>query len=98
MLLWPVLLNFFIEISLLQLLEAVPELSDLIMRLLLFTNLVLHQTRILREVPDPIPHVTLSVNRVGKHRECKRGRNRHAHMHLEIVVLVFLQRSLGLLA
>lgn len=97
MLLWPVLFNLFIEISLLQLLEAVPELADLIVRFLLLTDLVLHQTRILREVPNPVPHVALSVNRVGKHRECKRGRYRHAHMHLQIVVLVFLQRGLGLL-
>jgi hypothetical protein len=70
MLLGLVLFDFFIEICLLQLLEAVPEFAQFIMYFLLFSDFILHQTRVLSEVPHSIPHVTLCVDRVSEERKC----------------------------
>ena len=69
MLLRFVLFDFLVEVCLLQLLEAVPEFADLIMRFLLFTYLVLHQARVLSEVAHSTPHVALRVDRISEERK-----------------------------
>ena len=95
-LLRPILLNLLVEVCVLELLEAVPEFADLILRLLLLGDLVLHETGVLREVAHPVPHVALAVDGVGEHGEGQRRSHRDSHMHLQVVVLVLLQRGLGL--
>ena len=71
MLLGFILFDFLIEICLLQLLEAVPELPHFIMYFLLFSDFILHQVRVLSEVAHSIPHVTLCVDRVSEERKRK---------------------------